>query len=87
MSTVRAEVTGRGSGSKTFAEWIELQRVVDLKEARRLSGLSLDTIKRRYADKVIQLSPRRRGMKLCDVLDIGAGKQVFAPPPRRRRSA
>jgi hypothetical protein len=50
--------------------FIELHRIVDLKEAVRLSGMSLDTLKRRHADKIIQLSPRRRGMRVRDALQL-----------------
>ncbi len=82
MTTIRPEVTGRRAGANFTAaeighnrgppfkpdDWIELRRIVDLKEASRLSGLSVDTIKRRHADKIIDLSPRRRGMRVCDAL-------------------
>ena len=51
-----------------LAQWIELQRIVDLKEASRLSGLSIDTIKRRHAGQIISLSPRRKGVRLADAL-------------------
>jgi hypothetical protein len=78
MSTIRSEVTGRRVGSRPapaatghnqgppldLASWIELQRIIDLKEASRLSGLSIDTIKRRFKDKIIALSRRRRGLRL-----------------------
>jgi hypothetical protein len=50
--------------------WIELQRVVPLPEAARLSSISVDTIKRRHADKIVWLSPRRRGMRLGDALNL-----------------
>jgi hypothetical protein len=50
--------------------WLELHRIVDLREAVRLSGMSLDTLKRRHADKIIELSPRRRGMRVCDALQL-----------------
>jgi hypothetical protein len=50
----------------------ELQRIVDLKEASRLSGLSRDTLKRRHLNKIIKLSPRRVGMRVCDALMLGA---------------
>jgi hypothetical protein len=50
--------------------WVELQRVVDLKEAARLSGLSIDSIKRHHREKIIDLSPRRRGMRLGVALSL-----------------
>jgi hypothetical protein len=80
MGTIRPEVTGRGPGVTTAgighnggpplepAYWVELQRIVDLKEASRLSGLSVDSIKRHHSDKIIDLSPRRRGMRVRDAL-------------------
>jgi hypothetical protein len=50
---------------------LELQRVVTLREAAEISGISLDTIRRRYPKIIVQLSPRRVGVRLCDVLAIG----------------
>jgi hypothetical protein len=43
---------------------------VDLKEASRLSGLSIDSIKRHHKDKIIELSPRRRGMRIGAALSL-----------------
>jgi hypothetical protein len=82
MTTIRPEVTGRHAGASFAAaeighnrgpplkpdEWIELQRIVDLKEASRLSGLSIDSLKRHYRNKFIQLSERRFGMRIADAL-------------------
>jgi hypothetical protein len=70
MAEIKPEVTGRKSGSGIAAveNWIELQRIISLKEAARYCGLSVDTIKRRHADKIIELSPRRRGMRVRDSL-------------------
>ena len=78
----RPEVTGRNFGAATpeigydggpsldpiQPTWTELHRVVDLKEASRLSGLSVDSIKRHHSDKITDLSPRRVGMRLRDAL-------------------
>jgi len=50
--------------------WLELERIITLQEACRLKSVSLDTLKRRYADKIIHLSPRRRGMRLRDALQL-----------------
>jgi hypothetical protein len=82
MATIRPEVIGRKCSSDITAAdighnggppldpayWVELQRIVDLKEASRLSGLSVDGIKRHHSDKIIDLSPRRRGMRIADAL-------------------
>jgi hypothetical protein len=48
--------------------WVELERIVSLQQAARLKGVSVDTLKRRYAHLIINLSPRRRGMKLKHAL-------------------
>jgi hypothetical protein len=47
---------------------LELERIIGLKQVEELSSLSEATIKRRYADKLIELSPRRLGMRLRDAL-------------------
>jgi hypothetical protein len=50
---------------------LELQRVITLREAAEISGISLDTIRRRYPQIIIKLSPRRVGVRLRDALSIG----------------
>jgi hypothetical protein len=50
------------------AHWLELQRIASLAEASRLSGVSVDTLKRRHRDKIIQLSERRQGMRVGHAL-------------------
>jgi hypothetical protein len=47
---------------------LELERIVPLQEAAQLQSTSVDTIKRRHQDKIIQLSPRRNGMRLRHAL-------------------
>jgi hypothetical protein len=47
---------------------LELARIAPLSEAAELSGLSEDTLRRRFADKIISLSPKRRGMRVRDAL-------------------
>jgi len=54
--------------------WLELQRVLPLREVERITSLSIDTLKRRHADKIKTLSPRRSGMKLKDALQIASGE-------------
>jgi hypothetical protein len=52
-------------------DWpVELLRVVEPQEAERLSSLSWDTIKRRYPDKIIELSEHRKGMRVGDALTL-----------------
>jgi hypothetical protein len=46
----------------------ELDRIVSLEQAAELCSLSADTIKRRHPHKLIQLSPRRVGIRVRDAL-------------------
>ena len=50
---------------------LELNRIVTLDEAARVSSLSKDAIKENYADKIIRLSPKRSGMRLGHALMLG----------------
>jgi hypothetical protein len=50
----------------------ERRRKISLAQAVEITGLSKDTLRRRYGHLIKQLSPRRRGMDLGDALDIGA---------------
>jgi hypothetical protein len=50
---------------------LRLERIVTLKEAHKLSGLSPDAWKDNYPEYVIRLSPRRLGIKLKHVLNVG----------------
>jgi hypothetical protein len=50
---------------------LELERIVTLKEAHALSGLSPDCWRDNYRHLIIQLSPRRQGIKLKHVLGVG----------------
>jgi hypothetical protein len=47
---------------------VERFRIVPLAEAARLAGMSEDSLRRHHASKVIRLSPRRLGMRVCDAL-------------------
>jgi hypothetical protein len=47
---------------------VERARIVPIAEAARLSGMSEDTLRRHYRDKLIQLTPHRLGMRLRDAL-------------------
>jgi hypothetical protein len=47
---------------------VEMKRIAPLEEASYLSSLSVDTLKRKHADKIITLSPRRLGMRVGDAL-------------------
>jgi hypothetical protein len=52
---------------------IELDRVVTIRQAAKLAGLSERTLTRTRADKIIRISPGRIGMRVRDALMI-AGK-------------
>ena len=47
---------------------LELDRIVTLKRAAELMGVSEKTVRRTFRDKFIRLSPRRLGMRVRDVL-------------------
>ena len=53
--------------------WLEMESVKSLSIAAQVTGLSKDTLKRRHHDKIVQLSPRREGMTLRNVLKIARG--------------
>jgi hypothetical protein len=47
---------------------LELERIINLQAAEEVSSLSVDSLKRHHADKIIEMSPRRLGMRLRDAL-------------------
>jgi hypothetical protein len=49
---------------------LELQRIASLNEAAHLRGVSVDTLIRTASEKIIELGPRRRGMRVKDALMI-----------------
>jgi hypothetical protein len=53
--------------------WLELERVISIAEAERLTSLSRDGLQRHHRDKIVRLSPRRVGMRLRDALAIANG--------------
>jgi hypothetical protein len=50
---------------------LELERIVTLREAHEISGLSPDCWRTNYPSLILQLSPRRQGIKLKHVLNVG----------------
>jgi hypothetical protein len=50
--------------------WLELERIVPLKDGAELQSTSVDSIKRNQADKVIRLGPRRLGIRVRDALKL-----------------
>jgi hypothetical protein len=62
---------------------LQMERVVPLESekadtttARTITSLSADALKRNYPDMVVQLSPRREGMRVCDALKIARGEAL-----------
>ena len=53
--------------------WVELERIVPPDEAEQLTSLSHDTLRRRFPNLIVNLSPRRVGIRLRDVLAINNG--------------
>jgi hypothetical protein len=58
--------------------WIELESAIPPDRVEKITGLSWDSIKRHYRDKIVKLSPKRRGMKLRNALIIAAGRNETA---------
>jgi hypothetical protein len=59
------------SSNFKLSEERELDRILTLQEVKDFSTLSVDSLKRYHADKVVWLSPRRCGMRLRDALKLG----------------
>ena len=53
---------------------LELERIAPMPEASHLSGLSEDSLRRHYPHKIIDLSPRRQGMRVRDALMLATEK-------------
>lgn len=54
---------------------IELNRIVPMTEAARLSSLSEDTLEKDHPDKIVWLSERRKGMRVADALFLNASTE------------
>jgi hypothetical protein len=50
---------------------LELLRVLPVREAAEVAGISLDTLRRNHPDIILKLSTRRVGVRLRDALAIG----------------
>jgi len=55
---------------------LELDRIISLQAAKKLSSLSPDSWKRNHPDKVVELSPRRYGIRLRDALMLKPNKSA-----------
>jgi hypothetical protein len=77
MSTIRPEITGRGSDGppNTIAEnlptlsALDLERHVSVPDAAKFKNVSPDTFKRYYAHLIRKISPRRNAVKLRELLE------------------
>jgi hypothetical protein len=47
---------------------LEALRIAPLEEAAQLAGVSTATLRRRFRDRIIQISLRRQGMRVADAL-------------------
>jgi hypothetical protein len=63
-------------------DFLRLKRIASLAEVAQLTGLSVDTLKRNYRDRIIRLSPRRVGMRIEDALQLAP-----SPNPKARKRA
>jgi hypothetical protein len=52
----------------------ERRRLVTIGQASEILTISPDTFKRTYGHLIREISPRRKGVQLGDVLDITAGR-------------
>ena len=59
---------------QTIPTWLELESVKPLTQVSEITSLSPDTIVRRYPEYIVHLSPRRRGMKVRNILKITDGE-------------
>jgi hypothetical protein len=55
---------------------LERKRIATMREAEYLSGMSADTLRRLYPSKVLQLGPRRQGMRVEDALQLAPEDDV-----------
>jgi len=53
---------------------LELDRIISLQDAKRISSLSPDSWKRNHREKIVELSPRRFGVRLGDALMLKPNK-------------
>ena len=66
---------------------LELDQIVTLQEAIRISSMSRDTWKRHHWDKVVELSPRRLGVRLRDALMIRQSRRRARGPRNKMKTA
>jgi hypothetical protein len=74
MSTSSLPGRDRAPASHQHSPDLELLRIVPLKEAARLRGVSVDTLRRQHRGKFIRIGKRHFGMRVKDAIagDEGA---------------
>src|SRR5262245_47739922 len=60
---------------------LELEKVQSIPKAVEFTTLSADTLDREYHGYIVQLSKRRRGLRLKHLLGIAAGTLPRSPRP------
>jgi hypothetical protein len=69
--------------------WRELESIKPLAEVEKITSLGRDTLQRCFPHLIVDLSPRRKGMKLKFALAIADGTAPARPrpgPSRRTRN-
>ena len=57
---------------------VELNRIVSLAEASRLCSLSEDPLRDQFPEKIVQLSPKRQGMRVGHALMLNSSREKSA---------
>jgi hypothetical protein len=57
--------------SEELLKALELEKIVTVPIAAKIAGISTDGFKRHYAHLIRQITPRRIGVKVRDVIAIG----------------
>ncbi len=64
----------RPTNASDLTSWpMDWLRIADPPEAEHLSSMDWDTIKRNHADKIVQLSKRRVGIRVGHALMLAKG--------------
>jgi hypothetical protein len=63
---------------ETTLSALELERIAPMREAVKITSLSQDTLERRYNHLIRKISPRRKGIRVRDLLAIAAGRAEVA---------
>jgi hypothetical protein len=61
---------GRFRATSELLAGLEGERIISLPEAGRLNDISVDTIRRKYANLIVRMSDKRVGMRLKDALSL-----------------